>query len=200
MVTMNVLVVSSTINRDLRKTDRFHQVDNEVAVKYGAGCRFPYLSESSDSSDTTGTSDDDYGDCHQGRRCVRGGGRRRGHRRRSRSRASRDCYDGRERQRPRDNSVRIKSQKSNERGSFQKLSWFSLKIVHHITPWFVRCFRYGRHSLLVFDTDIDECAVNNGDCHNLADCANTEGSFTCTCQAGYTGDGTQTCTGKYNDA
>jgi len=37
-----------------RKTDRFHQVDNEVVVKCGAGCRFPHLSESSSNSDSTG--------------------------------------------------------------------------------------------------------------------------------------------------
>ena len=37
-----------------RKTDRFYQVDNEVAVKCGAGSRFPHLSESSSSSDCTG--------------------------------------------------------------------------------------------------------------------------------------------------
>jgi len=43
--------------------------------------------------------------------------------------------------------------------------------------------------------DIDECATNNGGCSSEASCSNTEGSFTCTCQSGYTGDGF-TCTGK----
>jgi len=31
----------------------------------------------------------------------------------------------------------------------------------------------------------------------LADCSNTEGGFTCTCQIGHTGDG-YNCTGKLN--
>ena len=45
--------------------------------------------------------------------------------------------------------------------------------------------------------DIDECTSNNGACDDLADCSNTEGGFTCTCQDGYTGDGFN-CTGKLN--
>jgi len=44
------------------------------------------------------------------------------------------------------------------------------------------------------DADIDECAENNGGCHAQAVCNNTEGSFTCTCKQGYTGDGFN-CTG-----
>ena len=44
--------------------------------------------------------------------------------------------------------------------------------------------------------DIDECAdstLNN--CHADANCANNDGSFTCTCDAGYTGDGVA-CSGS----
>ena len=44
--------------------------------------------------------------------------------------------------------------------------------------------------------DVDECAdsaLNN--CHADATCTNTVGSFTCTCDAGYTGDG-NTCSGS----
>ena len=41
--------------------------------------------------------------------------------------------------------------------------------------------------------DIDECA-NASTCDSNAACTNTPGSFTCTCNQGYTGNGT-TCEG-----
>ena len=47
--------------------------------------------------------------------------------------------------------------------------------------------------------DIDECAMMTHNCDEaLADCSNTpNGSFTCTCIAGYTGNGTTgTCVGE----
>jgi len=37
--------------------------------------------------------------------------------------------------------------------------------------------------------DIDECARNNGGCSDDAVCSNTEGSFTCSCNDGFEGDG-----------
>ena len=39
------------------------------------------------------------------------------------------------------------------------------------------------------DTDLDECAVNNGGCSPHAYCTNTPGNSTCACMPGYTGDG-----------
>ena len=47
-----------------------------------------------------------------------------------------------------------------------------------------------------FSKDINECLRNTHSCHNNATCANTEGSFYCTCNIGYTGNGTF-CTGEY---
>ena len=47
----------------------------------------------------------------------------------------------------------------------------------------------------VFFEDIDECATNTDNCHSDATCSDIEGSFTCTCNAGYAGDGV-TCTSK----
>src|SRR5690606_33136807 len=43
-----------------------------------------------------------------------------------------------------------------------------------------------------FVLDIDECAIGADTCDPNADCANTRGSFTCTCRDGFEGDGS-TC-------
>lgn len=43
--------------------------------------------------------------------------------------------------------------------------------------------------------DLDECSTHTHNCDVNADCINTVGSYSCTCKAGYSGDG-QTCTGK----
>ena len=38
--------------------------------------------------------------------------------------------------------------------------------------------------------DTDECGNDDlNDCHHLAECSNTEGSYTCECMKGYEGDG-----------
>ena len=44
--------------------------------------------------------------------------------------------------------------------------------------------------------DIVECAIGGDDCHHNATCTNTAGSFICTCNPGYTGNG-RDCQGKY---
>ena len=48
-----------------------------------------------------------------------------------------------------------------------------------------------------FFLDIDECATNNYNCDANAFCNNTIGSYNCTCNPGYTGNG-QNCTGEYS--
>ena len=55
---------------------------------------------------------------------------------------------------------------------------------------------YCSGTLTCFPTDIDECTDGTHNCDSNATCANTVGSFTCTCNAGYTGNGT-ICTGKF---
>ena len=45
--------------------------------------------------------------------------------------------------------------------------------------------------------DIDECALGGAHkCHENATCSNTDGSYMCTCKAGYTGSGAD-CVGQY---
>ena len=53
------------------------------------------------------------------------------------------------------------------------------------------------HNLLVVPilSDIDECSTSSDLCHPQAVCTNTDGSYTCMCVSGYTGDG-QNCSGK----
>ena len=45
--------------------------------------------------------------------------------------------------------------------------------------------------------DIDECSIPEGViCHENAKCENTQGTFMCVCNVGFTGDGINNCTGK----
>ena len=44
-------------------------------------------------------------------------------------------------------------------------------------------------------SDIDECATGEHTCDLNADCSNINGSFTCSCISGYSGDG-MTCSGQ----
>jgi len=37
--------------------------------------------------------------------------------------------------------------------------------------------------------DINECALGEDMCHGNATCSNTFGSYNCTCNAGFTGNG-----------
>ena len=38
--------------------------------------------------------------------------------------------------------------------------------------------------------DIDECSIDPRPCDENADCANSDGSYSCTCKQGFTGNGT----------
>ena len=44
-------------------------------------------------------------------------------------------------------------------------------------------------------SDNNECTLGTHNCHNNATCSNTDGSFTCSCYTGYTGNGV-TCAGR----
>ena len=45
-------------------------------------------------------------------------------------------------------------------------------------------------------SDIDECEIEADTCHVNAQCTNTDGNYTCSCSAGYSGDGIMSCSGK----
>ena len=54
--------------------------------------------------------------------------------------------------------------------------------------------------ITILHVDINECAMGTADCVNDATCVNTDGSFTCTCPSGFSGDGRASgtrCTGTY---
>ena len=42
---------------------------------------------------------------------------------------------------------------------------------------------------------MDECADGTATCHALAMCENMPGTYTCTCNDGYEGNGVDSCTG-----
>ena len=47
----------------------------------------------------------------------------------------------------------------------------------------------------LLNVDVDECTAFPNICDANTDCHNTDGSYTCICKAGYTGDG-KSCFGK----
>lgn len=42
----------------------------------------------------------------------------------------------------------------------------------------------------MFSSDVDECSAESSPCDENADCANSDGFFSCTCKQGFTGNGT----------
>ena len=54
----------------------------------------------------------------------------------------------------------------------------------------------GRIILRFLMIDLNECTNGTHDCHLMAVCNNTKGSYNCSCKEGYKGDG-RNCTGKF---
>ena len=45
--------------------------------------------------------------------------------------------------------------------------------------------------------DVDECTTGTDDCDDNAECTNNDGSFSCSCNNGWTGDGKTCMSGDY---
>ena len=69
------------------------------------------------------------------------------------------------------------------------------RIIYVSYEAFMRCFIPVCIFLLQLP-DVDECSLSTANCNANATCTNTEGSFTCACNNGYTGDG-MTCEGEF---
>ena len=63
------------------------------------------------------------------------------------------------------------------------------------TSWYVTNSVVTNLLCILWTADVDECAGNTDICHHNATCNNTEGSYTCSCNTGYTGSGLS-CTSK----
>ena len=72
----------------------------------------------------------------------------------------------------------------------------SISIVLYELFTVVRMYQYIIHDFYVHHTDVNECETGKHECHMNAECNNIVGSYTCTCQEGYFGDGFQ-CAGIY---
>ncbi len=48
----------------------------------------------------------------------------------------------------------------------------------------------------MFFIDVNECLAVPGICHRLANCSNVQGSYSCHCITGFSGDGRLSCDGK----
>ena len=64
---------------------------------------------------------------------------------------------------------------------------FSL-LVFHVVWWYNRSLGYSIYYLL-YHVDVNECELGDVDCATNATCSNTDGSYVCSCNTGFTGDG-----------
>ncbi len=63
------------------------------------------------------------------------------------------------------------------------------KKAHNVGRKLIILFRLIEFSDINF-SDVNECLDGSDNCHHNATCNNNDGSFNCTCNSGYTGNGT----------
>ena len=68
------------------------------------------------------------------------------------------------------------------------------KIIVKIRDHFMNQPKMGIIKQVLALSDVDECSLDPSPCDENAACTNSEGSFICACQRGFTGNGT-TCKG-----
>ena len=79
--------------------------------------------------------------------------------------------------------------------------WLWLTIPFFFPITFISCVKnvaVANSSLLRYDlwtADVNECTAGTDSCHSHATCHNTQGSYTCSCNSGYTGSGVS-CAGR----
>ena len=72
--------------------------------------------------------------------------------------------------------------------SFSAISWYIVQISSRLLCIISK-------PLCSFFPDVNECENGNNSCHDNANCTNTIGSYTCSCNTGFSGDGI-TCNSK----
>ena len=96
------------------------------------------------------------------------------------------------------NVPKILGLKSSSEQKIRKLTWGAPDVLYTILCRRDEAEHFSRNSNQTvknhFLTDIDECDDGVHDClPSLASCVNTLGSFNCSCNHGYIGDGKTTC-------
>mgnify|MGYP001800505440 FL=1 len=73
------------------------------------------------------------------------------------------------------------------------------QIIHVLLVLYMYCLYYlGWSNSSTCNDDIDECSTDPAACNNQGNCTNTEGSFICTCNQYWTGDGEYLSISRHN--
>ena len=93
-----------------------------------------------------------------------------------------------------ENGAEVSSKCSLKQWNIQIYNTTEIHTQTHSTILIVMCEYY--YKIFVLATDINECYEGTHNCDPLANCVDTDGSYTCECRIGYTGTG-WACSSKY---
>ena len=95
--------------------------------------------------------------------------------------------------------INFSSLRNNIRPQLYNFSWNTVQLFYNYTKlrsgFPINPFTWYVQSYCSSIADVNECSLNNNGCHQNATCSNTQGSFACNCNKGFSGNGTY-CTGK----